>query len=129
MGGSGSGTDGGAGSFAAVKAILSTNCAISGCHGNNGGTMHIDFRDNAGLYMRLTGNAPNTAPSACRNRTIVTPGMPTQSLIVAMIEAPNGPRMSCGARMPDDCPTARPCLTAAQIQTIRDWITAGAPNQ
>ena len=77
--GSGSGTDGGAGSFAAVKAILSTSCAISGCHGNNGGTMHIDFRDNAGLYMRLMGNAPNTAPSACRNRTIVMPGMPRLS--------------------------------------------------
>jgi hypothetical protein len=90
--------------------------------------MHIDLRDNAGLHMRLMGNAPSTAPSACRNRALVVPGMPAQSLIVAMVEAASGPRMSCGARMPDDCPTDRPCLTAAQIQVIKDWIQAGAPN-
>ena len=31
------------------------------------------------------------------------------------------------ARMPDDCPTDRPCLTAEQIKLIMDWVAAGAP--
>jgi hypothetical protein len=109
--------------------ILSSSCAITGCHNNGGGTTHTDLRDNTGLYMRLMAIPPSTAPSACRNRTIVVPGMPTQSLIVAMIDVPSAARMNCGARMPDGCPTNRPCLTLAQIQTIKDWITAGAPSQ
>ena len=31
------------------------------------------------------------------------------------------------ARMPDECPSMRACLTTAQISTITSWITAGAP--
>ena len=31
------------------------------------------------------------------------------------------------ARMPDECPSMRACLTAAQIATITSWINAGAP--
>jgi len=31
------------------------------------------------------------------------------------------------ARMPDECPNMRACLTAAQIATITSWIMAGAP--
>ena len=35
--------------------------------------------------------------------------------------------LELNARMPDDCPQMRQCLTAAQIATITSWITAGAP--
>jgi hypothetical protein len=109
--------------------LLATSCATSSCHGNNGGgRSDVDLRDTAGLRERLLGNAPNTAPAACRNHPLVVPGMPAQSFIVAVVEANAAARLGCGPRMPDNCPTQRPCLTAAQIQMLKDWITAGAPG-
>jgi hypothetical protein len=59
--------------------------------------------------------------------------MPTMSLLVQAVTGPG--KISCNksgggtemiARMPDDCPTARPCLTDAQIKLISDWVAAGA---
>ena len=121
--------DGGGATFAAVRMLLTANCAVTGCHGNNGGTMHIDFRDTAGLYMRLMGQAPATAPTNCKMHTLITPSMPAQSFILAMVGTDAAARLNCGARMPDGCPTQRPCLTTAQIQLLTNWVSAGAPQQ
>ena len=123
-----SGADADKVSFAAIGALLASSCATAGCHGNNGGTRDVDLRNNAGFYNRLVGNPPGTVPSACRNRPLAVPGMPAQSLLVAMVEANAAARMGCAARMPDNCPTQRPCWTAEQIQMLKDWIAAGAPN-
>ncbi len=121
--------DGGGATFAAVKMLLTSSCAVTGCHGNNGGTMHIDFRDTTGLYTRLMGQAPATAPTNCKMHTLITPSMPAQSFILAMVGTDGAARLNCGARMPDGCPMQRPCLTAPQIQLLTNWVSAGAPQQ
>ncbi len=118
--------DGGGATFVQVRSLLSTSCAISGCHGN-GNTMQIDLRDTTGLYTRITGQAPATAPTACKGKQLITPSMPTMSLLIAMVDTNATAR--CAGRMPDGCPTSRPCLTTAQIQMLKDWVTAGAPMQ
>jgi hypothetical protein len=121
--------DGGGATFTAVRMLLTSSCAVTGCHGNNGGTMHIDLRDTMGLYTRLTGQAPATAPAACKMHTLIMPGMPTQSFLLSMVGTDMAARLSCGARMPEGCPTQRPCLTATQLQLLTNWVSSGAPSQ
>ena len=63
--------------------------------------------------------------TACVTRTLVIPGDATNSVIARVIA---GAYSGCtNARMPDECPQMRQCLTATQIATITSWITAGAP--
>jgi hypothetical protein len=52
----------------------------------------------------------------------VTPNDPDNSALVGVTEG------TCTTRMPRGCPTGRPCLGAAEIQTLRSWIAAGAPG-
>ena len=64
--------------------------------------------------------------AACTSRTLIEPGDVAMSVIAQVITASLS---GCtNARMPDECPSMRPCLTAAQIATITSWITAGAPD-
>lgn len=131
--GGGGGAGGGAGvTFAQVKELLAMSCKGSKCHdaGNQG--KQVDLVTSDGLYTRLTTPLPDTT-AHCVGNTPVVANMPTMSLLVQAVTGPG--KISCNksgggtemiARMPDDCPTARPCLTDAQIKLISDWVTAGA---
>ena len=104
--------------------ILGASCGTGTCHD---GADHVDLRNNAGLYGRIVNGMPDGARTmaACMTRTLVIPGDATNSVIARVIA---GAYSGCtNARMPDDCPQMRQCLTAAQIATITSWITAGAP--
>jgi hypothetical protein len=50
----------------------------------------------------------------------VVPGDPVHSLLIAKLEH----TQTCGGPMPN----AGTMLPADQLQRIRDWISAGAPN-
>ena len=122
--------DGGPGvalvSFALVAPIIGRVCAQS-CHDGRGlAADDFVFSNSGDLHERLWGSAPPTVPPPCQNRRLVVPGDPESSLIMAMIEEPEGPRAGCAERMPQSCPDQRPCLSAAEIQTIRQWILEGA---
>ena len=61
----------------------------------------------------------------CTSRKLIVPNDVTNSVIAQVIMAK---LTGCtNARMPDECPSMRACLTTAQISTITSWITAGAP--
>jgi hypothetical protein len=137
-GGSAGGASGGSGggssgpTFAQVKDLLAMSCKGSKCHdaGNQG--KQVDLVTSDGLYTRLTTPLPDTT-AHCVGNTPVVANMPTMSLLVQAVTGPG--KISCNksgggtemiARMPDDCPTARPCLTDAQIKLISDWVAAGA---
>ncbi|MEP6652440.1 MAG: hypothetical protein ABJA82_03725 [Myxococcales bacterium] len=112
--------------FAHVAPILRRNCAEK-CH--DGRAMAADdfvFVDTGDLRARLLGPAPATVPTPCRDRPLVVPGEPDRSLLVAVIEEPDGPRAGCAERMPHSCPERRPCITGTNLETIRGWINAGA---
>ena len=123
-GSGGAGGTGGAATFAQVATILGASCGTGDCHD---GTEHVDLRNNAGLYARIVDASPtgSRTMSACTSRTLIVPGNTSMSVIAqAIMMSVSG---CTNARMPDECPSMRPCLTAAQISTITSWINAGAP--
>jgi hypothetical protein len=138
-GGSGGGASGGSGggsgvTFAQVKDLLAMSCKGAKCHdpGNQG--KQADWITSDGLYARLTTALPDTT-AHCVGNTPIVPGMPAMSLLVQAVTGPG--KISCNkkgggtemiARMPDDCPADRACLTDAQIKLISDWVAAGAPQ-
>ena len=123
-GGGAAGGSGGAGTFTQVAALLGTSCGTSTCHD---GTDHVNLHNDAGLYARIVNASPTGAKTMaqCTSRKLIVPNDVTNSVIAQVITAK---LTGCtNARMPDECPSMRPCLTTAQIATITSWITAGAP--
>lgn len=91
---------------ARVKPIFDTNCAR--CHGgiNHRGGLNIDTRE-----ALLKGG--HTGPA-------IVPGDPSKSLLITLIRH-EGPSSD-----PKDMPPNKPKLSDADIQTVTDWIKAGA---
>lgn len=103
-------------------------CKGSKCH--DAESMQIDWTSSDGLYQRLTSPIPNDVPH-CPGNTPVVPGNPAGSLLLQAVSGKPtcnkaGGGMETIARMPDDCPDERACLTADQIKLVSDWIAAGA---
>ena len=127
-GSAGMGTGGAAPTFAAVSALMGSNCAVSMCH--DGSNAHANYKTN--LYTVLTTPLPGTT-DRCAGSTLVVPSNTAGSFLITAITkggtCPKGGN-SIG-RMPDNCSTTsanpRACLTTAQIKTITDWVAAGAP--
>jgi hypothetical protein len=127
-GGAGAGGSGGAtgATFAAVAAILMSNCTTAMCHDGAAGSTKTDLRNNSGLRGRIVSVTDSKLGPTCNGKTIIVPGQPTMSLLYQKVSGTGIPS-GCGDKMPDECPSKRPCLTTAQVETIRDWIAAGAP--
>jgi hypothetical protein len=115
-----------------VKTIFSASCGTGMCH--NAGSMHTNFQQGE-LYTTLTtAIAATPMQNECNGSILMVPGDAT-SFIVKVINTGGGTCKDGGTdntipRMPYMCGTgANPaCLTAAQIKTITDWVTAGAPH-
>ena len=123
-GGGAAGGSGGAATFAQVAMILGTSCGTGDCHN---GSQHSDLRNNTGLYSRIVNANPSGSRvmSSCTSRMLIVPNNVGTSVIAqAVMASVSG---CTNARMPDECPSMRTCLTAAQISTITSWINAGAP--
>jgi hypothetical protein len=108
-----------------VAAILGKSCGTGTCHN---GQQHVDLRNDSTLYSRIVNKMPNASQTmaTCKTRTLIVPNDVNNSVIAQVIMAALS---GCtNARMPDECPSMRSCLTPADISTITDWITAGAPN-
>jgi hypothetical protein len=121
--GAGGGT-GGAATFTQVAAILGNSCGTGQCHD---GTAHVNLHNDSTLYSRIVNVSPNGSMTMtqCKSKKLIVPSDVTNSVIAQAIMAKV---TGCtNARMPDECPNMRACLTAAEISTITSWITAGAP--
>jgi hypothetical protein len=117
----GNGNGGGAVGFAAsVQPILTSNCALSGCHAvPNLKPSEKGMNLSQGqAYANLVG--VRSAQSALSR---VAPGVPDQSYLVHKIEGTQASVGGSGSRMP-----LGGSLSASQIETIRSWIAAGAQN-
>lgn len=102
--------------FADVQAILTNRCATMGCH-SGGGIAKAGLDLTAGVsYAALVGKS-TTQCNGSRMRVI--PNKPEESYLVDKVMGID----LCGAskRMPPSI-----SLSAADIQTISDWICAGA---
>jgi hypothetical protein len=110
------GSGGGSAAFAQVSAILGKNCGIKGCHADK---QSPHFVPDAMLYATLTG--PNTVLAACDYTRLVEAGDPAKSALVRLMNR------TCGSfTMPPSC-NKTPCLAAADLKALSDWISAGAP--
>jgi len=118
-GGAGTGGAGfevtGSADFGELTAIFAARCI--GCHNGSSASL-VDLRDDPGLYGRLT---TPLATSSCNGRTLVVPGSVDDSLLPAKVQ----PRPPCGNRMPSEC-AREGCLSAAEIQTIVNYVGSGA---
>lgn len=96
--------------------IFSTNCALSGCHAGPNPQQGMDL--SAGETHDNVVNVPsNERPEVDR----VEPGNPDASYLVHKIE---GRSSIVGGRMP----LGREPLSQEEIELIREWIAAGAPD-
>jgi len=105
--------------FRFVYSIFRANCS-SGCHLTTSfpsGTFGMATR--ALAYQNMVG--VDCGGNACRGRKRVVPGDPEMSVLYKKIqrEAP------CGDPMP---PEDGKELSSDQVELVRQWILAGAPN-
>jgi hypothetical protein len=101
-----------------VQPIFTQHCALSGCHAGP------DPREGLNLTAgESLSHLVNVASHECDAFKRVQPGDPDASYLMFKLL---GPPQLCfnGERMPEDAPP----LPAADIDTIRTWITDGAPN-
>jgi len=126
----GAGGGGSTPTYAAVKAIFTASCgAGAGCHNGN---PHTNFTT-GDLYTTLSTPIPATpAQRECKGSTLITPNDGPNSLIVKIVSGStmcqNSGANQTLPRMPNNCGSNPMCLSAAQIKTISDWITGGAPH-
>jgi hypothetical protein len=81
----------------------------------------LDMSNQATAYTNLQ----KSAVATCSGFARVVPGDPAMSLLVEKVESAHPP---CGTQMPYACGGATPCLSAAKVQEIVDWINDGANN-
>lgn len=119
-GGTGTGTGMGGAStgtvtFAQVSSIIQAQCATSSCHG--GAT--APNLTAANLYTTLT----TTSVSRCNNQKLAVPNDPANSALISVLS-----KKCTGLTMPLGCfsPPSPPCMGAADITTLTNWIQSGA---
>ncbi len=119
--GGGNGGTGGSGTptlSGDVQPILSANCAFSGCHA--GASPEQGMNLSSGQTFANTVNVASVESNLDR----IEPGQPDQSYLVHKIQGTQASVGGTGGRMPLNSPA----LPQADIDKIRAWITAGAPN-
>ena len=99
--------------------IFSTTCVDSFCHdasGMSGGLVLTEGQS----YGNLVNVSPQNAVALAEGLLRVAPGDPDHSFLVVKLAGP--PLVSLGSQMP----LGKDPLSEAQMQLIRDWISAGA---
>ena len=90
----------------------------SQCHHGAGAPEGMQLTDGQ-AYAMIVGVPSEEVPSLDR----IQPGDPDQSYLVQKIMG----TAAVGNQMPDGCPATQPCLDAATIAMIRQWVSEGAP--
>jgi hypothetical protein len=105
-----------------VAAIVIPNCAIGGCHDSVSETHSMDLSTAEKIYDFWV-NQPGYDHCTHAEVPRVVPWNPDASLVVIKITGIDVCAQSERMPLPP-----RPKLAAAQIETIRRWIAAGAPR-
>ena len=100
------------------RTIFSPQCAIPTCHDASVKSGNLVLEADS-AYAQLVGVAPDIESARLAGLLRVDPGHPDNSFLLVKL---TGPPPGQGSRMP----LTGPLLSAAEIQLIRDWITAGA---
>ena len=101
-----------------VQPIFTDRCALSGCHAGAAPVQDMNLEEG-----RAFNDIVNVVSNVAALRR-VRPGLPDSSYLVHKIQGTQASVGGDGEQMPlDNC-----CLSQAQIDVIRAWITRGAPN-
>jgi len=131
-GGSAAGTSGDSGSgstsppipatWDTVKLVLSgTRPPCSGCHGMGDGGFRITLTNDSQLFKNLT----TTVVKDCGNNPIITPGDPSKSSLLEIIQ---GDCSMKTPRMPPGCVDGDAgCVPPEYVAALSQWISDGAP--
>jgi hypothetical protein len=100
-----------------VQPIFTATCTGPACHSGAKPQQGLNLSSAASSYAGLV----NIASQQCPTTKLVLPLQPDMSYMVWKIQGAG----TCftGSQMPKGAP-----LSAAQIATIRSWVSAGAPN-
>ncbi len=115
------GNNGGGGTptlLANVQPIFNNNCLFSGCHAGTSPQLGLDL--SAGVSFSTSVGVPSNEAPLLR----IKAGDPDSSYLLLKIEGTQGTVGGSGGRMP----LGRASLSQDNINTIRDWISAGALN-
>jgi hypothetical protein len=100
--------------------ILAQSCALAFCHAG-ADFLTITGKDQAyGVLVNAQAKGPQCASSGLK---LVDPGHPETSLLYLKVTSP-----PCGSKMPLLYGDASGSLDPMQIDQIKTWIEAGAPN-
>jgi hypothetical protein len=115
---SGSGSSSGASvSFQTIQdQVFTPICAQ--CHA--GASAPEGMQLTQGVAYSMIVDVPSAEQSTLKR---IAPGDPDNSYLVQKIMG----TAAVGAQMPDGCPITQPCLSAATIDLIRQWVSEGAP--
>jgi hypothetical protein len=103
-----------------VQGFVFASCAIPTCHDSVSATGNLVLA--AGVaHGELVGVAPDVAAARDAGLLRVVPGDPDSSFLYRKLV---GPRPEWGSRMPLDAE----CLLPEQLDQVRRWILAGAPD-
>lgn len=122
------GPEAGAGGYGAVQAIWNRSCAVGGASCHNAPTGKFPVLAAGMSHGNLVGMMSQEIAMP-----LVTPGNAARSFLMHKVEGTMDTLAECRA-MGADCGTRMPmvggaALSAAEIETIRSWINAGAPMQ
>ncbi|APR85920.1 Hypothetical protein A7982_11269 [Minicystis rosea] len=110
------------GGWPAVKVLFQGKCATGPCHSATAKAESLDLTPDPATFAKDVINAPATqSPGVLR----VVPGQPAASYLLCKVDP------KCASRAPDTelMPQGASQLSATEIQTISDWIQAGAPTK
>lgn len=121
--GDGTGPDGNGGGAPTlsgdVQPILTTNCAVSGCHAGTSPAQGMNLADG-----QTHANTVNVRANEAAGLDRIEPGVPDQSYLVHKIQGTQTSVGGSGSRMP----LGGAPLTQEQIDVIRAWVEDGAKN-
>jgi hypothetical protein len=106
-----------------VKLVLSgTRPPCSGCHGMGDGGFRITLNNDSQLFKSLT----TTVVKDCGNNPVVTPGDPSKSALLEIIQ---GDCSMKTPRMPPGCVDGDAgCVPPDYVAAVSQWISDGAPR-
>jgi hypothetical protein len=102
--------------------VFKPSCALSNCHSKEGDFGHHGLGNDYTYDHLLTDPVENNEALAAGLR-LIQPGSPDSSFLYAKIKW-DGSAFQFGQKMP----TGGLKLTANQIEFVRQWIAAGAPE-
>jgi hypothetical protein len=117
-------------SFAqAVQPIFTNRCVL--CHDDTApppGSSPMNLMAGA-AYANIV-NVPAAETATVTDLDRIEPGDPEASYLIHKIQGTHtAPSVGgSGERMPRGCTALPPCLSAAEIQLIRQWVLEGAAN-